>query len=211
MSTSPDFAATRNALLRRGRRLEIFTVLWNSIEGVVSVALGIAAGSIALVGFGMDSFVETSSGLILLWRLKSGRDAATEQRVEQRALKLVGLSLLALAVYITFEAAASLWTREAPQPSTIGIALACVSLVVMPILARAKRRVGMQLGSRALIADSFQTSICMYLSVILLGGLLLNASFGFWWADPLAALVMVPIVVREGIEASRGKHCDDCS
>jgi divalent metal cation (Fe/Co/Zn/Cd) transporter len=206
----PGTSAHRAALLRRGWRLELFTVLWNSLEGVISVAFGVVAGSIALIGFGVDSFVETSSGLILLWRLKGGRDAETEERIEARALKLVGVSLLALAVYIVFEAGGSLLRSETPEASVPGILMACLSLIVMPILAREKRRVGVALGSRALEADSFQTSICMYLSAILLGGLLLNAVWGLWWADPLAALIMVPIIIREGIEALRGEHCDDC-
>jgi divalent metal cation (Fe/Co/Zn/Cd) transporter len=206
-----DPTAERARLLRRGRRLEVFTVLWNSIEGIVSVGLGIPAGSIALVGFGIDSFVETSSGLVLLWRLQGGRNPAADERVERRALKLVGISLLALAVYVGAHAIRSLWARAAPDASLPGIVLAVLSLMVMPILARAKRQVGIELGSRALQADSFQTSICMYLSAILLGGLALNAAFGYWWADPLAALVMVPIIVREGLEALRGEHCDDCA
>jgi divalent metal cation (Fe/Co/Zn/Cd) transporter len=200
----------RRKLLDRGRRLEVFTVAWNSIEGIVSIAFGVAASSIALIGFGVDSVVETSSGLILLWRLKGGRDREAEQRVEAIALRLVGGSLLALAAYVLYEAGGSLLHREAPEASPPGIVLACLSLIVMPVLAREKRRVGIALDSRALEADSFQTSICMYLSAILLGGLLLNAVWGLWWADPVAALAMVPIIIREGIEALRGEHCDDC-
>ena len=204
-------AANRTELLRRGRGLEVFTIGWNSIEGLISVALGIGAGSIALIGFGIDSFIETSSGAILLWRLQSGRSEAEEERIEARALKLVGLSLLALAVYVGWESVVALIERQAPDASVPGIVLAAVSLVVMPVLARAKRRVGVALGSRALEADAFQTTACMYLSAILLGGLALNAIWGLWWADPLAALAMVPLIVREGVEAMRGEHCDDCA
>ena len=207
MTGTPD----RKALLSRGRRLEWFTVAWNSAEGLISVAAGAVAGSIALIGFGVDSFVETSSGLVLLWRLQDGRDHATEQRVEALALRLVGVSLLALAAYVVYEALDTLIGREPPEVSAPGIALACASLVVMPILAKRKRRVASALGSRALEADSFQTSLCMYLSAILLGGLLLNAAFGLWWADPAAALAMVPIIAREGFQALRGEHCDDCT
>ncbi len=201
---------SRHDLLARGRRLEWFTVVWNSLEGLVSVALGAAAGSIALIGFGVDSFVETSSGAVLLWRLQGGRDHATEEKVEARALRLVGISLFALAAYVTYDASASLLRRETPDASIAGIMLATLSLVVMPILAREKRKVAAALDSRALAADAFQTTLCMYLSAILLGGLLLNAILGLWWADPVAALVMVPIISREGYEALRGKRCDDC-
>ena len=204
-------AAERASLLRRGRRLEIFTIAWNSVEGLIGVTLGVAAGSIALVGFGIDSFIETSSGAILLWRLQSGRSKAEEERIEARALKLVGVSLLALAAYVGWESIAALVGRDAPDASIPGIVLAALSLVVMPVLARAKRRVGVALGSRALQADAFQTTACMYLSAILLGGLALNAVWGLWWADPLAALAMVPLIGREGIEAMRGEHCDDCA
>ncbi len=143
--------------------------------------------------------------------LRGGRDRETDERVEARALRLVGASLLVLAAYVAYEAVVSLLGREGPEASPPGIVLACLSLIVMPVLARQKRRVGVALGSRALEADSFQTSICMYLSAILLGGLLLNAVWGLWWADPLAALVMVLLIVREGIEALRGEHCDDCA
>lgn len=199
----------RTRLLRRGRRLEVFTVLWNSAEGVLSVALGLAAGSIALVGFGIDSFIETSSGLILLWRLQTRRDAEDAERAEAVALRLVGLSLFALAAWIGYDAIASIVRREPPEASLPGIALAALSLVVMPVLARAKRRVAAAIGSRALEADSFQTDVCMYLSAILLVGLGLNATLGLWWADPLAALAMIPLIAREGLEAVRGERCDD--
>jgi divalent metal cation (Fe/Co/Zn/Cd) transporter len=200
----------RQELLARGRRLEWFTVVWNSLEGLVSVVLGAAAGSIALIGFGVDSFVETSSGLVLLWRLQGGRDHATEAKVEARALRLVGLSLFLLAAYVAYDAASSLLEREEPDASVPGIILAGVSLVVMPVLARKKRKLAAALGSRALAADSFQTSLCTWLSAILLAGLLLNATLGLWWADPVAALAMVPIITREGSEAFRGERCDDC-
>ena len=202
---------TRADLLRRGRRLEVFTVVWNSLEGLVSVAFGVAAGSIALFGFGVDSFVETSSGAVLLWRLRDGRDREADERVEGTALKLVGASLVLLAAYVAWQAGRSLLLREPPDASVPGILIAGLSLVVMPILARRKRSVARALGSRALEADSFQTDICMWLSAILLGGLLLNAAWGLWWADPVAALAMVPLITREGLEALRGERCDSCS
>ncbi len=176
---------------------------WNVAEGVIAVAAGAAAGSIALIGFGIDSAIETSSGVILLWRLFSG-----EHR-ERLALRLVGVSFLVLAAYVAFDGAKSLWFGEPPEESLVGIVLAAVSLVVMPLLARAKRRVAAEMGSRALAADSRQTSLCAYLSAILLCGLALYALLGWWWADPMAALVMVPIIGREGIEALRGERCCD--
>lgn len=200
----------RSLLLRRGRRLEWFTVVWNSLEGLVSVCLGLFAGSIALVGFGVDSFVETSSGAVLLWRLQGGRDPKSEARVEARALKLVGLSLFALAAYVFYNAMDAILKHRPPDASVPGIALAGLSLIVMPVLARKKRLLAVALGSRALRADSFQTNLCTILSAILLGGLVLNAVWGLWWADPVAALAMVPIIIKEGRGALRGEHCDDC-
>jgi len=198
----------RADLLRRGRLLEVFTIVWNSAEGLVSVALGVMAGSIALVGFGIDSFIETTSGAVLLWRLQTRRDAESAERAEATALRLVGASLLALAAYVTFDSIATLLRKDAPEASLPGIVLAVVSLIVMPLLARRKRSVAASLDSQALEADAMQTSICMYLSAILLGGLTLNALLGWWWADPVAALAMVPLIGREGLEAWRGERCD---
>jgi divalent metal cation (Fe/Co/Zn/Cd) transporter len=192
--------------VRQGRWLEYLTVGWNSLEGVIAITAGLMAGSIALVGFGLDSLIEVSSGVTLLWRLHMDAPEKRE-RAEQVALKIVGLSFLALAVYVAFDAAKSLVRREPPEASYVGIALAALSLVVMPLLARAKRRVAAKINSRALEADSRQTDICAYLSAILLGGLVLNAFFGWWWADPVAALVMVPIIAKEGVEALRGEQC----
>lgn len=192
--------------IRRGRKLEYLTIGWNLLEGVIAVGAGVVAGSTALVGFGFDSFIESLSGGALLWRLRSDEEAERSERI---ALKLVGASFLILAAYVAFDAGKSLITREPPEASYVGIALSVLSLVVMPLLARAKRRVAASLNSRALKADSRQTDICAYLSAILLGGLLLNALFGWWWADPVAALVMVPIIVREGIEALQGETCCD--
>jgi divalent metal cation (Fe/Co/Zn/Cd) transporter len=189
--------------IRRGRRLEYLTIVWNSLEAIIAVGAGVIAGSIALVGFGIDSVIEVSSGAILLWRLISG-----EHR-EQLALRLVGISFLALAAYVAFDAIKSLWFREPPEASYVGIALAALSVIVMPILARAKRKVAANINSRAMKADSRQTDICAYLSAILLIGLGLNALFGWWWADPAAALIMIPIIAKEGVEALRGEACCD--
>ena len=203
--------STRAAAVHRGLNLEYFTVTWSLLEALVALIAGAVAGSIALVGFGLDSLIEASSGSILLWRLHSDHDEGRRETVEKQALKLVGLSLLALAVYVTGDATFSLVKKEAPERSLPGIALALVSLVVMPLLARAKRRVASELASPALQADSRQADICVYLSAILLLGLLLNMAWGWWWADPVAGLVMVPLIVYEGIQALSGKTCcDNC-
>jgi divalent metal cation (Fe/Co/Zn/Cd) transporter len=199
----------RPRLIRRALRLEYLTVGWNSLEAIIAIAAGILAGSIALIGFGLDSIIETSSGIVLLWRLRADVDPQRRERAERLALKLVGVSLIALAAYVTVEAARNLWSQDAPDESPVGIALAALSLIVMPLLARAKRRVASQISSSALHADSRQTIICAYLSAILLGGLLLNALLGWWWADPLAALAMAPFIAREGTDALRGRTCCD--
>ena len=200
----------RPELIRRGKLLEYATVAYNLLEGVIAVGAGVVAGSIALVGFGFDSGIEVISGLTLLWRLHSDADEKNRERIEQRALMIVGWSFLLLGAWVTFDAGKSLIRREAPDESAIGIALAAVSLVVMPLLVRAKRRVANAISSSALHADATQTALCTWLSAILLAGLLLNATLGWWWADPVAALVMVPIIVKEGLEGIRGEHCDDC-
>jgi divalent metal cation (Fe/Co/Zn/Cd) transporter len=187
--------------------LEYFTVGWNLIEAAVALGAGLFAGSIALIGFGIDSLIETSSGAVLLWRLQEGEKGEKRERM---ALKLVGLSLLALAAYVAIDAVKGLIQKEPPEESLVGIILAAVSLVVMPLLAWAKRKVAAKLNSQALVADSHQTDICAYLSAILLVGLSLNALFGWWWADPVAALAMVPIIVKEGLEALRGEACEEC-
>ena len=193
--------------LRRGRRLEYFTLGWNLLEALVAVVAGGIAGSIALIGFGVDSLIECVSGAVLLWRLSS---PVHDESREKLALRLVGVSFFVLAAYVGVEAVKSLVTREPPDASIPGIVLSILSLIVMPLLARAKRRVAADIGSRALVADSRQTDLCAYLSAILLVGLALNALFGWWWADPVAALIMTPIIAREGVEAWRGEVCDDC-
>ncbi len=193
--------------LRQGRKLEHFTIGWNMVEAVVAIGAGWLAGSIALIGFGADSLIESLSGSILLWRLSS---PVHDESREQTALKLVGISFLILAAYVAFDALKSLLTYEPPDASPVGIGLSIASLILMPILARAKRRSAANLNSRAMKADSRQTDLCAYLSAILLGGLLLNALLGWWWADPVAALIMVPIIAREGFAGLRGEVCNDC-
>jgi len=196
--------------LKRGLHLEYLTVGWNVVEGIIAVAAGIAAGSIALIGFGVDSFVETISGAVIIWRLmaeiRGQHDDEAMERIEQRAERIVGIAFLLLAAYVGFEAVRALVNQEAPDASPVGIALTAVSIVVMLWLARAKRRTGEALGSRAMLADAQQTYACWYLSVVALAGLALNAAFGFWWADPLAALGIAVLLVREGLEALRGEE-----
>lgn len=197
--------SSREAALTRGVRLEYLTIAWNLLEGLVGIIAGALAGSIALVGFGLDSGVEVFSGAVLLWRLKT--DNPESENSERLAMRLVGVSFLILSAYIGFDAVHSLFLREPPRESVPGIILAVVSLAAMPLLSAAKRRVARELGSGALHADSRQTDFCAYLSGILLLGLILNAAPGWWWADPVAALVMVPLIAREGIEGLQGKTC----
>ena len=201
---------TRTTQLERGMRLEYLTIAWNVVEGVVAVASGFLSGSIALIGFGVDSFIETSSGGVLLWRLRAEKRGQDAERVERIALKLVGVSFLLLAAYVAIDSIKSLIEKEAPERSIVGIVVAVLSLIVMPWLAHAKRKSAGGLNSAALRADARQSSLCAYLSAILLAGLLLNALLRWWWADPVAALCMVPIIANEGREALKGKTCSDC-
>jgi divalent metal cation (Fe/Co/Zn/Cd) transporter len=204
-------SVTRLRAVRRGQWLTWATLGYNSLEGLLSVGVGLAAGSVALIGFGVDSFIEVTASFAAIWRLRADADERRREFTERRALRIIGLCFLALAAYVAIEATRSLIGRAVPDESFLGIGIAAVSLVVMPVLARAKRQVAKALTSRAIRAEARQTDICMYLSAILLGGLGLNALFGWWWADPSAALVMVPFIVWEGREALRGHAaCDDC-
>lgn len=201
----------RAQLVARSRWLNLATLGYNSLEGIIAILAGLAAGSVALVGFGIDSVIELSASAVALWRLSADADAVRRAEVERMSHRIIGALFLALAAYVAYAAGSALWLREAPRESLVGIALAAASVVIMPLLARAKRQVGIQLGSRALTAEARQTSLCAYLSAILLGGLVLNAWLGWWWADPLAALAMVPIIAREGVEGLRGQDtCSDC-
>lgn len=196
--------ARRHELLDRGVRLEVLTIGWNAVEAFVAVGAGLAAGSIALVGFGLDSVIESISGIALYRRLvfeRRGASPEASESSERRALWFVGLSFILIALYVLYESAETLIRREPPAAPAIGIVLAAVSLVVMPALGWAKRRTGQALQSRALIADATETFVCAYLSFALLLGLGLNAAFGWWWADPVAALVMLPLILHEGKEA----------
>lgn len=202
----------RAAQLRRGLRLEYLTVGWNLLEGVVAVAAALAAGSVALLGFGIDSFVESASGSVLIWRLLAERravDPEAIERLEHRAQRLVAVSLLLLAAYITVDAGLALWNRERPEASPAGITITTLSIGVMWWLAGAKRRTAVALGSRSLEADAAQTTACWWLSLVVLGGIGLNAIAGWWWADPVAALGVAVFLVREGGEAWRGDPCCD--
>jgi divalent metal cation (Fe/Co/Zn/Cd) transporter len=202
----------RPSLVGRALRLEYFTIGWNVVEGVVAVAAALAAGSVALLSFGLDSFVESASGAILIWRLRAERhavDQAAIERLDQRAHRLVGISLFVLAAFVAFESVRTLAAAERPDPSIVGIVLTAVSIAIMMWLARAKRRVARELGSRALEADAFQTTACWWLSVLSLTGMGLNAALGWWWADPVAALGMTFLLVQEGREAWRGDACCD--
>ena len=214
MTTTPLAAVedqTRQALVTRSFRLNLVTLAYNCLEALVAIAAGLIAGSVALIGFGLDSMIEVTASVTALWRLRADFDIARRERAERRALRIIGLLFLALAVYVAVDAARALLGRERPNESTVGIVLAAVSVTVMPLLARAKRRVAVQMRSGALAAEAQQTSLCAYLSAILLGGLLLNATVGWWWADPVAAIAMVPIIAREGVEGIRGRSsCDDC-
>jgi divalent metal cation (Fe/Co/Zn/Cd) transporter len=201
----------RISQVKRGRRLEYFTIIYNSLEGLISIVAGLISGSVALVGFGIDSAIEVTSGAALLWRLNHEFNPARRESAERITLRTVGLCFIALAIYITYDSGSVLLRREAPERSIPGIVLAAVSVVVMPMLARSKRQVAKTIGSAAMQADSRQTDFCTYLSAILLCGLLLNAVFGWWGADPIAALLMVPIIANEGIRALKGRACaDDC-
>ena len=204
-------ASDRPKLLGHALRLEYVTVGWNLIEGVIAVAAAIAAGSVALLGFGLDSFVESASGAVLIWRLQAERTGRVNsediEALDQRAHKLVGISLFLLAAYVAGDALVTLYEGDRPDASLVGIVLTSLSIGVMLWLARAKREAAHALGSRALAADAFQTTACWWLSIVVLGGIGLNALFGWWWADPLAALGMTWFLVREGREAWRGDDC----
>jgi divalent metal cation (Fe/Co/Zn/Cd) transporter len=207
MSTPPLTAQRRAILNRRSLRLAYATAGYNVLEGVVAIAAGAAASSTALLGFGLDSFIEVSSALVVIWQFRSKLPEARERL----ALRLIALSFFALGAWITVEAVRSLFGAGEAQPSPAGIGLAAVSVVVMPLLVWAKRRTGRELGSATVVADSMQTMLCTYLSGILLFGLLLNAAVGWSWADPLAALIIAGVAIREGVEAWRGEQCDDCA
>ncbi len=205
-------SAERSALVQRGLLLSYATIGYNSLEAVASLVAGLIANSVSLVGFGADSLIEVAAGGVAQWRLRSDADEVRRQAAEGRAHRIIGWSFLALAIYIAADSARSLWQHDEPERSWFGMVVLALSVVVMPLLARAKRNVARQMASNALEAEATQTSLCAYLSGIALAGVALNALLGWWWADPAAALLMVPIIGREAAEGIRGKPgCeDDC-
>jgi len=200
----------RITLVRRGLWLNYATLSYNIVEAGVSLLVGLLAGSVALVGFGFDSVIEVVASVAAQWRLRADLASEQRQRVEQTSHRVVGWCFLALGAYVAYESVESLWTRSRPDRTLIGIAVLAASAVVMPLLARAKRRVAHALESPSLGSEAAQTSLCAYLSIIALAGLALNALFGWWWADPLAALAMVPIIAKEGLAGIRRRHAADC-
>lgn len=199
-------------MVRQGQWLTRATLAYNTLEGFLAVSAAVAAGSVALLGFGIDSFIEVAASLAAIWRLRVDHQTDRRASAERRALRLIGVSFVLLAIYLAVDALYSLWQRTAPTESWLGIGVALASLIVMPWLARRKQRVAVMLQSGALTAEARQTEICVYLSGILLLGLALNAVSGWWWADPVAALSMVPLIAWEGIEGLRGRsHCPDCA
>jgi divalent metal cation (Fe/Co/Zn/Cd) transporter len=201
---SPTLTPEHRARLgRRAQLLAAASVAYNALEAVIAVTAGVVAGSVALVGFGLDSVVEVSSGLIILWQF---RHRLPETR-ERRALRLMAFAFFALATYVTVESVRGLVGTSEAAPSPVGIGLAIASLIIMPFLSRAQRRTGTTLGSTTVVADSTQTLLCTYLSAVLLVGLLLNATLGWSWADPIAGLVIAAVAIREGREAWRGDGC----
>ncbi len=215
MAKRPRETEVREQLLRRGVRLEIATVAWNAIEGIIAVGAGVLASSVALIGFGVDSFVETTSGAIVGWRLRAelvGQfDKEQAELLERRAGRIARALLLGLSVYIVVDAGRRLFGfGSVAEESRLGIVLTAISMIIMPVLGWAKLRTAVALHSGALRADAYETITCSWLSLTTFLGLVLNAAFGWWWADPLAALAIVPLTVREGLEGWRGEH-DDCS
>lgn len=201
----------REALVRRGLWLNYFSLLYNVLEAVVAIGAGVVAGSVALVGFGADSMIEVTASVAAQWRLRADMDTARRARVEFITVRIVGWCFLSLALYVAYDSAMSIAKQDRPDESVVGIVLTVLSVIVMPVLAHAKRRVALRVGSRALVAEARQTTLCAYLSAIVLAGLALNAFFGWWWADPVAALCMVPIIAKEGFDGLRGEPaCDDC-
>jgi divalent metal cation (Fe/Co/Zn/Cd) transporter len=193
----------RSRLGRRAQLLAAASVVYNAVEAVIAISAGVVAGSVALIGFGLDSIVEVSSGLIIVWQF---RHKVPESR-EQRALRLIALSFFGLAAYVTFESVSALATRAEPEASPLGMGIAAASLMIMPFLSWAQRRTGRALHSTTVVADSTQTLLCTYMSAILLGGLVLNATLGWYWADPVAGLVIAGIALKEGRAAWRGEGC----
>src|SRR5215212_6002120 len=205
LGSKPQKPSERARLVRRAKQLAWLGVGWHGIEAAIAVGAGLAASSIALIGFGADSLIESAAGIILLWRFAAGR--ASSEDAERRAQKLIGVSFYVIAAYVGFEAVRSLLVGERPDASWVGIGLAAVTLVTMPPLAIAKARIGERLGSSATKSEGQQNMLCAYLSAALLIGLGANALFGVWWADPVTALIIAAVAIKEGRESWRGESC----
>lgn len=203
LAVSGPVAERRAVLVRRVRLLVAFTIAYNVIEAVVALVAGVGAGSAALVGFGLDSVIEVASAIAVAWQF-AGSD---HERRERAALRVIACSFFALAAFVSFDAVAALAARQGAEHSSVGIGMAALSLLVMPLASWVQRRTGTELGSQSAVADSTQTLLCTYMSAALLLGLVLNSSLGWWWADSLAALAIAAIAVREGVNAWRGEVC----
>ena len=201
-------SASRAKLVRRAKLLAWGGIGWHFIEFAIAIGAGVAASSIALIGFGADSLIETIAGFIVIWRFADSRSQSDS--AERRAQQLIAVSFFVLAVYVSVDAVLALVQGDHPDASWVGIGLAAVTAPTMPLLARAKRKVGQQLGSSATVSEGAQNMLCAYLSVALLVGLLANALLGWWWADPVTALVIAAVAAREGIQSWRGHSCDCC-
>jgi divalent metal cation (Fe/Co/Zn/Cd) transporter len=207
-TVAPLAPAPRPELVRRARLLARVGLAWHGVEAAVAIGAGVVAGSIARVGFGADSLVEALAGIVVLWRFSSGR--ASSAAAERRAQQLIAALFLLIAAYVGVEATRNLIVGAHPEISWVGIGLSIVTLLTMPPLAWAKARVAQQIGSSATVSESRQTMLCAYLSAALLGGLVANAAAGWWWADPIVALVIAGVAVREARDARRGEQCDCC-
>jgi len=205
MTASADLIEARHSAVRQGILLSYATIGYNTLEAIGSLIAGLLAGSVALVGFGIDSVIEVIASVAVQWRLRADADLSRRSASEMLTLRIVGWCFVALAAYVTADGVKSLYLAEAPDRSWFGLTILVLSAIVMPVLALAKRRVALKMESTALEAEAKQTSLCAYLSVIALAGVGLNALLGWWWADPVAALAMVPIIVREGVQGIRSQ------
>jgi divalent metal cation (Fe/Co/Zn/Cd) transporter len=209
VSLGADLRSDRGDAVRRARWLNAATIGWNSIEGVVAVAAGVAAGSVSLVGFGFDSAIEVSAALILAWRLGRERRGGCMQATDARATRAIALSFLALGAYVGYGSVQDLIQGSRPHASTIGVTMAALSLAVMPLLARSKRRLAPVLGSAAAVADAKQTNLCALMSGVLLVGLGANAAFGWWWTDPAAGVAISLLALTEAVRTWRAESLED--
>ncbi len=205
----PEVPFGRGAAVERARWLNVLTIGWNGVEGIIAVAAGLAAGSVSLVGFGFDSAIEVSAALILAWRLHQERSTGCTQESDRVATRAIAIGFAALALYVGIEASRDLLDGTRPEASVVGIVLASLSLLLMPVLARAKRRLAPTLGSAAVIADAKQTNLCALMSGVVLVGLAANAALGWWWADPVAGLGIAGLAAVEAVRTWRAEALAD--